>query len=668
MTKRKVIIIICLLIIVLGGSVYLREQKESSTERVQEIYRYKALAESKIQEGATQEALEYIDKAFQEFTISEYNSSYQNIWDILMVLNKIPNSSYKLIDYLDVILITKGLDKDAEIYFLRKKAGLCILNVKYIEAVECIEEILELSEMPQQYYYRGKALVDLSIVANHLGAMETAVEILENIQLDTINELRQADLEIYRLLNLVKNRIELEEYDTALKDLGQIERYINQLPLEKRKEIACFSTLNKAKIYIGQGQIEEAEILLGELQVSNIWDSTQAYQTFQTEYVTALARLYTAQGDYDKAIENYKQILEQRFRGSSYGDYQNAINGIKEICLKKGDFESYYLYEEYWEKLGEKRKKGQAEMLYQYVDKKYELAQMKQVNNRVNIKNQIYLAILLGIILLLTKISLLPMGKRAYKQRKIKRFMKNNNYFLVYQPIVNPKTNQIMGLECLLRLDDKGKMVYPNILIPDIEETDMMEEIVLWEIQEITKNYSMIKGIEGYAKDFYVSLNISYKEIAHKEFIDILKKEAELLRERGIWLCLELTENTSIIDEQCVKEHIEELIRVGFLIAIDDFGVEYSNISLLDSFDFHKLKLDKHFIDNIEQSVVVQNVMKVINELSIELSIAVIVEGVEEEWQKEKIEKFASDNFSIQGYYYSKPLKIDEIKNYRVKE
>lgn len=245
--------------------------------------------------------------------------------------------------------------------------------------------------------------------------------------------------------------------------------------------------------------------------------------------------------------------------------------------------------------------------------------------------------------------------------------MEKNNYFLVYQPIINPKTKEISGVETLLRLKDKEIILTPNIFIKDIETAELMDKIVLWQLKEIKRNYTEIQLLQNKADTFYISINLSLNEIKNRAFIESLKEEGADLISQGASICLEITENVGLVEEDLIRLHIEDLIKAGYKIAIDDFGIEYSNISLLDKFDFHTLKLDKYFIDNLKDSVTVQNLFKVVNEISKDLKISIVVEGVEKQLQLDILMLYESCNFSIQGYYYSKPLEIHKLKNFKVK-
>ena len=97
------------------------------------------------------------------------------------------------------------------------------------------------------------------------------------------------------------------------------------------------------------------------------------------------------------------------------------------------------------------------------------------------------------------------------------------------------------------------------------------------------------------------------------------------------------------------------------MIAIDDFGVEYSTLEILEKLDFDIIKLDKYFIDKIETSKFRKNAVDFISNFAMDNNKVIIAEGVENKTQKEIIKKYNHDKFYIQGYFYSKPVSITMI-------
>ncbi|NGT52442.1 EAL domain-containing protein [Clostridium perfringens] len=235
-------------------------------------------------------------------------------------------------------------------------------------------------------------------------------------------------------------------------------------------------------------------------------------------------------------------------------------------------------------------------------------------------------------------------------------------YFLNYQPIVDPKKEKIVGFEALLRLKIEDQVVMPNLIINEIEKADMINDVSIWILNKIISDYGELTKIRGVSGKFYVSMNISLKEI---EDIDFIKKLANILKDSKLYnqkIAIEITENNKCKDDATVKNNIEYLRRSGFLVALDDFGVEYSNLSMLEKFNFDIIKLDKCFIENIENSDVNKSIIETSDYLSCTKNKTIVVEGVETINQVDFIKNTNSQKIYIQGYFYSKPLKIEDLK------
>ncbi|MCU9811703.1 EAL domain-containing protein [Paraclostridium sp. AKS81] len=109
-----------------------------------------------------------------------------------------------------------------------------------------------------------------------------------------------------------------------------------------------------------------------------------------------------------------------------------------------------------------------------------------------------------------------------------------------------------------------------------------------------------------------------------------------------------------------------KLKKCGFMIAIDDFGVEYSNLDILEKLDFDIVKIDKYFIDSIESSIFVKEIIIFLSNICKATNKSIVCEGVEYKCQKDFIKNIKNEKIYIQGYYYFKPLSINEINKINI--
>ncbi|MFH5905275.1 EAL domain-containing protein [Clostridium perfringens] len=254
---------------------------------------------------------------------------------------------------------------------------------------------------------------------------------------------------------------------------------------------------------------------------------------------------------------------------------------------------------------------------------------------------------------------------KIFKKKKIYNDLKKDNYILYYQPIVDFKHNRVRSVEALLRLRKDGKLLTPYHFMKGIEDANMMKEITLWVLKRVIKDYNIIRCYDNInEKDFYISLNVSFNEIKDREF---LKKIVKIVNDNKIIknsICLEIVEKFVVDEIEKIQENINFLQDNGILIAIDDFGVEYSNLDLLKKIDSNIIKIDKFFADGINDSEISLKVIDFILDICRLSDKSIIIEGVEEKEQVDIIKTFLYEKIYIQGYYFSKPLDIESLKAY----
>lgn len=290
----------------------------------------------------------------------------------------------------------------------------------------------------------------------------------------------------------------------------------------------------------------------------------------------------------------------------------------------------------------------------------------KQIHNFIiatTNKNVIILIIFIICIIMFKRVKKIIV--KILKKKKICNDLKKDNYTLYYQPIVDFKHNRVRSVEALLRLRKDGKLLTPYYFMKDIEDANMMKEITLWVLNRVIKDYNIIKFYENInEKDFYISLNVSFNEIKDREF---LKKIVKIVNDSKIVknsICLEIIEKFGVEEIEKIQENIKFLQDNGILIAIDDFGVEYSNLDLLKKIDSNIIKLDKFFADGINDSEISLKVIDFILDICRLSDKSIVIEGIEEKEQVDIIKTFLYEKIYIQGYYFSKPLDIESLKTY----
>ncbi|MGL5717102.1 MAG: EAL domain-containing protein [Paraclostridium sp.] len=279
----------------------------------------------------------------------------------------------------------------------------------------------------------------------------------------------------------------------------------------------------------------------------------------------------------------------------------------------------------------------------------------------------ILLIIIIIILIIIIYINISPKIKLKNRKKRIISDIENNNYTLHYQPIVNPKNNVIKGIEALLRKKENDKILTPYYFIKEIEESGMMFDMSLWIIKKVMSDYNIIKNYESFKhEDFYISVNVSFREIEDEIFVNNAIDIAKKMNMKPNSICLEIVEKFGMNNFDIIQKSISELKKHGFIVAIDDFGVEYSNLDILEKLDCNIVKLDKYFVDDIEESVIRKEIINFIAKICKLSGKTIVSEGVETPMQRDMIKEINNDKFYIQGYIYSKPIDIKELKEFKV--
>lgn len=256
----------------------------------------------------------------------------------------------------------------------------------------------------------------------------------------------------------------------------------------------------------------------------------------------------------------------------------------------------------------------------------------------------------------------IPKLRMLLKRKKIDKQLKNNKYLLYYQPIYDPIKEVIVGFESLLRLKDKNNnLISPEKFIPEIEKNNMLVDVTIWIMKRVILDYKEIRKHYCINNNFYISLNLSIDEILNNKFVE---EAIEILKESNLEnksICLEIVEKVGIKNLHKIMENLSKLKNAGFKIAIDDFGTEYSNLDVLEKLDADIIKVDKNFVDGLGKHLIKDEIILFILRIAEKAKKYVVLEGVENKDQDNIIKSFNSKHVFVQGFFYSKPIPIEDI-------
>ena len=230
-------------------------------------------------------------------------------------------------------------------------------------------------------------------------------------------------------------------------------------------------------------------------------------------------------------------------------------------------------------------------------------------------------------------------------------------FYLCYQPIVDVDTEQVNGMEALLRWKKEpfGE-VPPGEFIPWLETDPCFCELGNWILKQALLD---AKKIVDTNPDFVVNINVSAEQFEREGFSDYVADVLEELHFPGANLCLELTERVMNLDCEYLKGELEYLRSLGIKIALDDFGTGVSSLNLLLQIPVDHLKIDRNFIKDIHNNESEQLIVESISKCAKGMQLDICAEGVENEEMSEFLKKYDINRY--QEFYYSKAVGIDEF-------
>ena len=236
-------------------------------------------------------------------------------------------------------------------------------------------------------------------------------------------------------------------------------------------------------------------------------------------------------------------------------------------------------------------------------------------------------------------------------------------FYLLYQPVVDAKNENLISAEALLRWkNDKYGMVPPDQFIPLLESDPLFPEIGEWIIREaIFAAKKIIKKVP----DFVININLSYTQLEKHDFVDMVFRILDDLDYPADHVCFEVTERCRLLDIKLLKNVTAQLKSRGILIALDDFGTGFSSVGLVKELPFDIIKIDRAFVTKIEEDNAERELMRYFAGVASLFGAKVCVEGVETAGMRDILQKFAVGSF--QGYYYAKPLALDDILKWEPK-
>jgi diguanylate cyclase (GGDEF)-like protein/PAS domain S-box-containing protein len=238
--------------------------------------------------------------------------------------------------------------------------------------------------------------------------------------------------------------------------------------------------------------------------------------------------------------------------------------------------------------------------------------------------------------------------------------LKQNELTLVYQPFFELATGRMSGVEALLRWNHPTRgMISPARFIPIAEETGLVIPIGYWVMEEACRQAQEWQQRYPDYGAFLINVNFSGKQLQEP---DAIEKVRAVLQKTGIdpaRLKLEITESVMMQDVSDIVAKLGQLKALGVKLAMDDFGTGYSSMANLGSYPLDTIKIDRSFVQHMNENEQVRSIVEAIMMLSQALHVDITAEGVETAEQLALLQQLGCQ--TGQGYYFAKPLPPEQI-------
>ncbi len=250
-----------------------------------------------------------------------------------------------------------------------------------------------------------------------------------------------------------------------------------------------------------------------------------------------------------------------------------------------------------------------------------------------------------------------PAGRMGMEV-ELRHALERDEFGLYFQPQLQLKTGELVGLEALIRWNNKTLgSVWPADFIPLAEDTGLIVPIGEWILRATCKQCKAWE--QAGIKPFTVSVNLSAQQFHRSNLLQLI---STVLTESDLdagWLGLEITESNIMKHAEQTVKTLADLRAIGVAIAIDDFGTGYSSLSYLKRFPVNKIKVDQSFVRDISSDANDAAIVSAVVAMSKQLGIKTIAEGVETVEQLEFLARLECDE--CQGHLFSRPIPAAEV-------
>ncbi|MEM9646769.1 MAG: bifunctional diguanylate cyclase/phosphodiesterase, partial [Planctomycetota bacterium] len=254
--------------------------------------------------------------------------------------------------------------------------------------------------------------------------------------------------------------------------------------------------------------------------------------------------------------------------------------------------------------------------------------------------------------------------ERLELENQLRRAVDDGDFSLRYQPIVSLLDGRIVGVETLLRWQDKsGTAVPPSVFVPIVEEVGLIARVGEWVIENATSQFGeMLQQLPaGVSRDIYMGVNLSSRQLGDQSFLTRLDSILDRTGFDRQKFKLEMGESQDQRSNQQALACMTSLHESGIGLHIDDFGKGRSSLLCFQTYPIESVKIDRSFTAEIAGENSHAVITRAIIQLAHQLGARIIAEGVESESQLSRLRGWGCD--LAQGYFFSPPMELEDLQN-----
>tara|TARA_R110001606_G_scaffold11354_2_gene49103 strand:+ start:81617 stop:84967 length:3351 start_codon:yes stop_codon:yes gene_type:complete len=252
-------------------------------------------------------------------------------------------------------------------------------------------------------------------------------------------------------------------------------------------------------------------------------------------------------------------------------------------------------------------------------------------------------------------------AQRLAMETSLRRAVELNEFYLNFQPQIDLRTGKVSGAEALLRWNnEQWGNISPAEFVPILEDTGLIVIVGEMVLTQACEAYMALK--DKLVPNFQMAVNLSGRQFKGGQLVPYIRQLLSEIEMSPKNLELEITESILMDNTDVAITVLNELSAMGMSLAIDDFGTGYSSLSYLKQFPLNVLKIDRSFVQDVNDDVNDAAIVDAILAMSHRLQLDVVAEGVETKEQLAFLQTHDCDR--IQGYYFSKPLDFESFSQF----